>query len=325
MKANNLKMESQCPVLSLAYSSRRDILAVGQMGDAENNTTLGLWNPSKRKEIQVLERDAYKSILACCFDHREKYLLYSDNSQLFRFDIDSNQKQILKTENEKIERIVSAKSAPIVVVSGKFVEIFNIDSGNEIWRLDGYRKGTKTKELTISDLPKKWNSINLTFVNEAASVEISNDGEFILIGGHNKGYVEELNINSKEVLNKIYPAPIQSYTMSLGCHETTLAVSSKIPYANFVWDLESGNRILPDIFNERFGGYSSLCLHPTRRLLASGSLVGFVALQNLEDGSFVFSEQLHNSRVSQVIFASDSNKIFSGGEDGTVQVIEFDL
>jgi WD40 repeat protein len=100
------------------------------------------------------------------------------------------------------------------------------------------------------------------------------------------------------------------------------AVSSKIPYANFIWDLENGSRILPDLFNERFGGYSSLCLHPTLRWLASGSLVGFVSLQTIEDGRFILSEQLHAGRISQVIFCGDSKRIVSGGEDGTVHLIE---
>lgn len=324
MNVNYLLVGKQRPVLSLAYNARRDILAVGQMGAAEDNTILSLWNPSKKTEIQVIESNAYNGILAACFDYRDKYLLYSDNSKFFVFDIDLNQKHVLKTENEKITKIVSAKSAPIIVVSGKNVEIFDIDSGRSIWKLEDYHGGSKTKNLTIPDLPKKWDSANMSFVNEAATIEISNDGETVLIGGHNKGCIEEININSMRVVSKLFPAPIQSYVMSLGCNETTLAVSAKIPYANFIWDLKSGQRLLPDVFNERFGGYSSLCLHPTRRLLASGSLVGFVSVQNLEDGSFVFSEQLHRGRVSQVLFAGDSNRIFSGGEDGDVRVIEFD-
>jgi len=324
MTANYLLVGTQRPVMSLAYNSTRDILAIGQMGSAEDDTILSLWNPSKKTEIQVIESSASKSIFAACFDYRDKFLLYSDNSKFFVFDIDLNQKHVLDTDNEKITKIASAKSTPIIVVSGKNVEIFNIDSGKSIWKLDDYHGGSKTKNFTISNLPEKWGGANLNFINEAATVEIFNDGQTVLIGGHNKGCIEEINISSMTVTNKIFPAPIQSYAMSLGCKETTLAVSSKIPYANFIWNLESGQRLLPDIFNERFGGYSSLCLHPTRRFLASGSLVGFVSVQNLEDGSFVFSEQLHQGRVSQVLFAGDSNKIFSGGEDGDVRFIEFD-
>ncbi|RNI33809.1 hypothetical protein EFY79_17620 [Hanamia caeni] len=324
MKANNLPLPNGSPILSLAYNSELNMLAVGQMGDSKNKPNLSLWNPFEKKVIKIIEENAYQNIWALCFSYQGKHLVYSDKTKLFIYDISSDKKHEFKTDNSKIIRIISSKASPMIIVTGKYVEVIDIDSGENIWKFKGYQAESQTKNLEIQKLPAEWKikTETLSYVNEPATVEIFDDGESVLIGGHNKAQIQQIEISSGKIIKEIFPAPIQGYFMSLGCNETVLAISSKIPYANYLWELETEKRILPEIFNERFGGYSSLCLHPKKRLLLSGSLAGFVSMQKLDDGGFIFSEKLHDGRVSQVAFSNVSKTFFSAGDDGKVRIIE---
>lgn len=323
MRAEALSTPNKSPILSLAYSSRLKMLAIGQMGNSVKIPSLSLWRSSNRKVASATDTDAYGNIWAICFDFRDKYLIFSNNSKLFCLDIESKQKRELKIDNGQIRTLISSKTSPRVIVSGKHVEVLDIDTGKSIWKSKGYEAGTLTKDLQIQGLPPEWTRVGdkLSFVNEPATIAMFSNGEAMLIGGHNKGNIEQVEVGTDRVVKTISPAPLQAYMMSLGCNETVLAVSSKIPYANFVWELDSGKRMAPEIFNERFGGYSSLCLHSTERLMASGSLVGFVSVQDLDSGGFAFSERLHSGRVSQVLF-TDKATIYSGGDDGEVRIVD---
>jgi WD40 repeat protein len=319
-----LKLIRKGPVLSLAYSTTLQLLAVGQMGDSVKKPSLSLWDLSNKKSILTLEDEPYSNVSAMCFDFSGRQLIYSCNDSLFILDINSREKQAIEGAPKKVNKIVSSLQKPRIVVSGVQTTVYDIESAQTIWRLEGYDASAMTENLAVPALPSEWKikSGSLNFKNEPAIVQIFSDGQKILVGGHNKAKVEMIEVPTGKVLKEIFPAPVQAYWMSLGCDEEVLAVSSKIPYANFIWDLESGSRILPNLFNERYGGYSSLCLHPTKKWLASGTLVGFVSLQSLEDGRFILSEQLHAGRASQVIFCGNSNTIVSGGEDGTVHLIK---
>ncbi len=323
MRAEALPTPNKSPILSLAYSSRLKMLAIGQMGNSINAPSLSLWSSSNKRVVNVIDTDTYGNIWALCFDYRDKYLIFSNNSNLFCLDVESKQKRELKIDNGKIRTLISSKTSPRVIVSGKHVEVLDIDTGKSIWKSNGYEAGAQTRDLQIEGLPTEWATVGdkLSFVNEPATIAMFSNGEAMLIGGHNKGSIEQVEVGTGRVVKTISPAPLQAYMMSLGCNETVVAVSSKIPYANFVWELDSGKRMAPEIFNEQFGGYSSLCLHPTESLMASGSLVGFVSVQDLNAGGFTFSERLHSGRVSQVLF-TDKATVYSGGDDGEVRIVD---
>ena len=269
MGVEKLPLTDKGPVLSLAYSERLRLLAIGQMGDSSGRPCLTLWDPYKRKRITVVEKEAYRNIWAICFDYRDKYLVYSDNHNLFRYDISSGEKRMLKIDNGKIARIVSSKSAPRMIVSGKQVLVLDIDTEEIFWKLDSYEDLAKTDDLEIKGLPAEWDVPDkLSYFNEPACTEIFGDGKNVLVSGHNKGNIEQIEVDTRKVVRTIFPAPVQAAWMSLGCNETVVAVSSRLPRANFLWELETGQRILPETFNEQSGSSSCLCLHSKERLLA---------------------------------------------------------
>lgn len=274
--------------------------------------------------MKVIKTRSGENIGAMCFDYRDKYLMYSDRDKLFRLNVETTLKEEIETNIGTINSIVSSKTTSRVIVSGKRVEVLDVDTGQAVWTSSGYEAGTKTNDLRVQGLPAVWSRAGegFSFFNESAAVSILGDGETLLLGGHNKGNIEQIEIGTGRVVKTIFPAPLQAQVMSLGCKETILAVSARVPSANFVWDFGSGTRILPALFNEQFGGYSSLCLHPTERLIVSGSSVGFVSVQDLNTGAFAYSEQLHRGRAGCVLFAENPTIVFSGGDDGTVRIIE---
>src|SRR6266567_6915462 len=153
MGVGKLPLTDKAPVLSLAYSERLGLLAIGQMGDSSGKASLTLWDPHKRKVIAIVEKEAYRNIWAMDFDYRDKYLVYSDNHNLFRYDISSGEKRVLKIDNGKIARIVSSKSGSRMIVSGKQVLVLDIDTAEIIWKLDSYEDLAKTDGLEIKGLP----------------------------------------------------------------------------------------------------------------------------------------------------------------------------
>lgn len=323
MKAEKIPLKNSNPVLSLAYSKALKLVAIGQMGDSKGSVCLSLWNPYEKKMQTIVEEDPYQNITAVSFDFRDKYLMYADNSSLYKYEIFTKNKIVLNTDNSSINKIGSSKTSPHILVSGKWVEVFNIDVEKAIWRLKDYQAEEKTQGLHIEGLPDEWGlSAPLPEIfNDRASAEIFEEGNAVLVTGHNQGKVQQIDITTGLISNEIFPAPLQSSALSLGCSENVVAVSATLPYANFLWDLKSGKRIAPEIFNERFGGYSSLCLHPKERVIANGTLVGYVSLQKVDTGVSLFSKQIHESRVGQVIFGDDYNTVFSGGDDGQVFMI----
>lgn len=294
------------------------------MGSAEKKPSLSLWDVSTKNMVHLLEDEPYTSVVAMNFDYTGKLLVYSTNDDIFMFDVEGGQREQLLEMPARITKIVSSGTTPRIAISGQQTSVYETQANKTLWSLEDYEGFGITEGLVIPDLPRDWR-IKIEaygFKNEPAVIAISSDGNHIFLGGHNKGTIEKIDVNSGAVVNEIFPAPLQAFTMSLGCTEKVLAVSSKIPHASFLWDLESGSRILPQLFSERFGGYSSLCLHHTKRLLASGTRVGFVSLKSLEDGKPLFSEQLHEGPVSQVIFGENVKKIFSAGDDGSVHIID---
>ena len=299
MAVADIPLEYRGAILSLAYHAKVKLLAVGQMGDPDGRPCLTLWDPLAKKVVAIIEREASRHIWAVCFDYRGKYLLYSDNHSLFIYDIVSGEKRTLITDNGKIARIVSSTMVSRVAVSGKRVMVLDIDTEEVVWSLAGYEAQ-----------------------DDPACVEIFRNGRGVLVSGHNKATIEQIAVDSGAVIRTIAPAPTEVGGMSLGCNERVIVVSSRVPRGNFAWELEGGQRILPSVFNEQFGNSPSLCLHATERLLAMGALAGFVSLQPLDKIELAFHEKLHEGRVNQVIFGDDAKLFYSGGDDGTVKIID---
>ncbi len=91
-----------------------------------------------------------------------------------------------------------------------------------------------------------------------------------------------------------------------------------------LWDLSTGEKHLPKVFNAQSGSYWSLSFHPNDELLAIGMLTGVVLLFSLTDGALVFHQRLHNGRVYDIAFSPDGRLLVSGGEDGVACVCDLD-
>jgi WD40 repeat protein len=323
MQRTQLILKNKSPVFCIAHSPTHKLLAVGQMGDNVENASLSLWDYEKGKQVDIIEKAPFQNINSVCFDYSEKYLVYTANDKLIRYDISNHKKLAFPDTIKNISKIVSSET-PAMIVSGKTTCVLSVDSMETTWRLPEYTGGVNIAGAETSGFPEEWrmkiSEKKLDYTTGQAIVEIFGNGETVIIGGHNQSRIQLLNTRSNEIIKEIPDGPLLGNCMSLGCQESILAVSSRIPDANFLWELKSGKRILPDIFNVRFGGYPSVCVHPTKKFIATGSLVGYVSLQNLDDGKFFYSEKLHTNKVNQVVL-SNEGIIFSGSDDGEVKII----
>jgi WD40 repeat protein len=290
-----LPFQYNSPVICIAHSLKHKLLAVGQIGRVKENPTVTLWRYEEKQQMKIVETGESRNISALSFVGEDNYLVYSVNGKLMRYSIADEKKTEVLDDVEINCNVANSKTSRIIL-SGHDIRVVDVDSLKTIWHLNIPEKET---------------------MSEPPVVEMFEDGKIVIVNGHNKNMVQCFNIESNEITRDIKDGPLESICMSLGCKEQVLGISSKAPKGNWLWDLNTGQRILPDIFNDRIGGYTSICLHPTKKVLASGSFVGFVALQELTEGKFIFSERIHKSRVSQLLITEDG-VIFSCGEDGSV-------
>ena len=284
------------PITSLAYCPRRELLAVGQYRrETQEHPTLSLWSTATWQKFDSVERKG--DVLAACFTSNSSHLVYSMGDALVPYDLEHLAKQPLDTDLERITTIKASPSSSRVAVSGNHVEVWDISTRERVWRLDA--------PPTPRDAP---------------TVELRRD-QTVVMAGHSREVVEEIDLGSGSRSTLFTPGSAAATCSSIGCDDRVFALVSRAPHADYLWDMTTGERILPELFGERFGGSTSLCVHPTKRLVATGSFVGYVSLQDLDrGGAFVWSEQLHRSMVSAVVIAGDV--VVAGSHDGTVSITE---
>ncbi|MDX2087966.1 MAG: WD40 repeat domain-containing protein [Kofleriaceae bacterium] len=284
------------PVTGLAVCPSRELVAVAQTEtESREHPTLSLWSTETWKKVDSVERRG--SVHAACPTANGSHLIYAMGDALILYDLEQLTKQRLETDGTSIGMISASRSSSRFAVSGRHVEVWDAATGERVWRLEGH-----------------------VARNDPLAVALTRD-DAVLIAGQTRDAVVQIDLGSGESSTRFTPGSGAATCMSAGCRDQVFALVSRDPHADYLWDVTTGERILPELFGDRFGSSTSLSLHPTKRYVARGSVVGYVSLQDLDrNGEFVFSERLHRSSVSSVLVVGDA--IVSGSYDGTVWITE---
>lgn len=231
----------------------------------------------------------------------------------------------------EVSHIATAIDTDRFVMSGEYCQIWDSKNKIPIWQLEGYRavkEETVYKQNILIFEKNGWtiDFINDSYTHQPAIADISKDGKQIAVSGFNQPFVNIINVDTGELLQQLGPAPLQTTICKFSPNYKFLAVVGMHPNCTFIWNLKTGERHLPDVFDlELFGRYTALCFHPSKAIVAFSISTGYIFFFSLKSGDFLFSIDAHQRRrISNMEFLNE-NQILSVGHDGRILVTDINL
>ena len=89
-----------------------------------------------------------------------------------------------------------------------------------------------------------------------------------------------------------------------------------------MWDLKSGETMLPHLLSMRADYYWCVRFHPDGKHVGFGLWSGFVEVIRLTDGDYTVKQDvpIHRGRVWDLVFTRDGKKMVTGGDDGVILI-----
>jgi len=296
------KITLDSAVLALDISPNGERIVVSQSIDTSSKARLTLWDVKNSQLLTEIDATEYDGRPVCFVGH-DQLIAYAKNfSQACLYSVESREYIHLNSADVSW---LAASHTHRLVVAGMATEVWDTERPERMWLMPDY---------VVLDV------LNL----KPAVADISLDGTKGAVAGINTTQALIFDLDRDEIIQTLDNAPAQARWVSLSPNLRYLAVIGALSRGRFLWNLETGERYLPDIFESDDVGTWSMCFHPNGEYLATGSLVGFISIYRLQDGQIVFSEQIHEGRVWDLAFPPDGKKIISGGDDGVVSILELD-
>jgi len=317
-----LKLIEDWPIVKIDIDHKNDFLAIGQ-NSYTGAYRLSIWDCSKHVQIfSQIEKKGHISTLS--FIPGYDLLCVITNGKDFNL-LDLTAFETLKsfTIENKIRAISFRKN--IVILMGTFLEIWDWTTEKKLWPLDKYQSGIITEKWDYNDLNCSWEYIekskNQPYFNRPAwALHSSNENE-IFLSGNNTANIQRYNWRENKTVKIINDAPLQMTGCSNSKNMKYMCVAGVIPDGDFLFDVNSGERMLTELFNERFGASKISCFHPNEKIIARGFHYGHVLLNYLETGETVYKDRLHKGDVNSICFTSNGQLLYSAGADGRLNVI----
>lgn len=310
-----LDLFSSQPVTSLALHPATGLLAVGQQGDDGTNPNLTLWHPPYRaRPIRVAEV-ADESVTAMCFSKNGTLYYFIRAAGLCALALDSQEVQALDWDVSEVRRLRFGSDGTRLLVCGRRTELREVATGRTLWHLSGYdgwglARRPPDVEHCWPETPPAGYSL------QPALADLLDDGS-IAVTGHNHPSITVFDPLPLETSRKIPCGPLQSWDLLTVEDDNFLAVAGRIPRGLWLWNLVSGERRVPEIFDGSHEGIVALTMHRNSECLLVGTSTGYVSAYELETGRLVNSEQRHAGSV-QAILVDGNGAVISGGDDGRV-------
>ncbi|HYP41224.1 MAG TPA: hypothetical protein VEX13_12770 [Chloroflexia bacterium] len=301
-KVWSISPDNQQPIYSLDLSPDGRQLALGQQGDGLGNPNLSLWSIEDGRLLSVVENDDVGLPLATRYSPDGKLLAYVNSSfSVSLYDLESGEMRILPLNNSRVQWLAYAEKRNRLVVAGSLTQIWDGERGELIWALP--------------DRP------NLLDPDQTPAVAaLSPDGSQVAVAGDEEGNILIYDVDRNRVVQTLTGATPQLRWLSFDPQARYLAAIDWYSHGTFLWDLRSGERHLPHIFNQETEAYWCLDFHPNWEYLALGMLSGYVVIVGLQDGSFIEDVPAHDGRVWDIAFSPDGKYLVTGGDDATAHI-----
>ena len=298
---NKLEHENRELIYTLDVSPDGKLLALGQQSDPAGHAYLTLWDLETLTMLRVVESKPQKLIFRTRFSPDGRTLVYAkSDSAIYFHDLKSQETFKPEQPDDDVRWLSFAVTENRLVTAGSMIQVWDAERRVVLNALPGGASAQSPDQLALAAL--------------------SPDGTQVAVAGDGTGTVSLHDSLTGAKLKTLDGAPNRARWVSFSPHARYLAVIEYYSHGAFLWDLRSGQRHLPEIFNEKSEEYWSLSFHPDGERLAFGMLSDYVVIARLQDGKFVFDKPVHQGRVWDLTFTRDGKRLVSGGDDGIAYV-----
>ncbi len=294
------------PILKIDVSSDGKFVAVGQQGDYTGNINIGVWELENHELVHKIESEKFYEVVGLNFVNNTGYIAYSifDRNSVQFYDLKNQITIPEKLNTPKLRHLSSGAKTTRIVTTGMTIEAWDLETKQRIWTVDDYT------ELAP---------------NNTVIAKINNEGNLVCVAGIKKQTLLIYDINENALYKTLENAPSGARCMAFSSDAKYVAVIGALSKGVFFWDVEKGQRILTETYNDKTQGYWSLCFHPTGEYFAIGSLVGFISIHSIKDGKSIKQIKAHEGRIWSMCFTPNGKYLISGGDDGLLNIREFKL
>ncbi|HWO21083.1 MAG TPA: hypothetical protein VNO30_20085 [Kofleriaceae bacterium] len=280
-------------------------LVVGQQGDDTTQIALGVWSMESKALEDVLIRSEYDIPLAARFSPDSKLLAFSDmNQDLTIKDLASGASDQHSFSLRFTKWLSFAWNCNRLIAGGSRTQVWDPDLRTVVFT------------LPVEPLPDK---PSIT----PPCCALSPDGQHVAASGIEPGRILIYEVTRGEVVSRIENTMDDARSMAFDPSGRFLAATARLGGAG-LWNVETGEAVLPDLLNMRADYYWCVRFHPNGEHVGFGLWSGFVNVIRIADGDYAVTQDkpIHQGRVNDIAFTRNGKHMVTGGDDGVVLVWE---
>ena len=237
--------------------------------------------------------------------------------------------------------IISLKFTPngkyIVCASKNYIEIWDIESGNQIRKikattgtfswvndvavsLDGKYIASGIENIRI----KVWefSSGNLVWEDKTMSavlkVDVSADGKYVIGAATPYSGIRTWDLETGELIDKFKCGSIRTFAIS---SDNNYIIYQKGKKAIYVWDVSSRTKIR-ELKTKKIGWVYALVITPDMKYVISGSYNKRIHVWDFPTGEKITTIEGHKGPVYSLVCTPDGKYLISGSGDWTIKIWE---
>lgn len=304
--------------MCLALHASSGLLAVGQQGGEAGTPNLTLWqlaDGSLQAQVEAVPDDYVDDV---AFSDQGILYYYIRATGLNAYDPVRGEQDWKGRQVSDVRRLSCSGDGQRLLVSGRRTTLWQVDMEQIVWQLAGYEASGLTDQMPHVEGCWK-QSLQGGYDKQPALAAFAADDR-VIVTGHNRAQVEVFEVDTGQVMQRMACGPLQAAFLLVSPDEGLLGIVGRVPRGVWLWDLVSGERRLPATFDGSHTAAICLAHHRRRRLLLTGSSVGFLNTYELDTGRLVNSVQRHAGAIRRIVVHEEQDLLISGGDDGRVLI-----
>lgn len=295
----NTKNNGVIETLDISHDGK--LIFVGQQGDSYGNMSLSVWSMDDFELKLIIENDIDIEINIIRILSDNNTIAYiKDYREICFYNLELSKRLDFRISDENTLWLSASKESQRMVVSGTTLDVWDVQKMEKVWTHPDY---------TVSN----------EYSNKPIVAGLSPDGNTVITVGHNSKHANIYDIAKRMFIKNLDNGPMQARWAKFSNKLDYFAAMEYFSKGIYIWNLESGESLFPDIFNQEEGCWAA-AFHPNGEYIAVGYLVGIFAIFSLKDGEIAFWQDAHEGRIWELAFTPDGKRLISGGEDGVVRI-----